>query len=341
MELVRYADRPDLRELRRAELNEFPEFMNHNAMGWKYWGRLYDEFPEFQLALLDGDRARRGGAFALSVPVDGDELPAGWDEAFERGMEAGGGNVLSLLAISVAVVAARRGLATTLIAAAVEAAAAAGLESVIAPVRPTLKERYPLIPIEEFMTWRRETARTSIHGSASHERVGGRIERAAPRSMLIEAPVADWEQWTQMTFPADGTYVVPGDARAARGAGRHRRARRAERLAPPRRLADPPFTELLPPFGRPATRNPARQRRIWVPWRFEIQAHRGNDPLTIRRLLAAAPSSLELDVGLADGRLVVAHDVDHGDASGLGIRARARAGGRHAARRRGEVLPAD
>ena len=52
---------------------------------------------------------------------------------------------------------------------------------------------------------------------------------------------------------------------------------------------------------------------------FEIQAHRGNDPLTIRRLLAAAPSSLELDVGLADGRLVVAHDVDHGDASGLGF----------------------
>ncbi len=50
---------------------------------------------------------------------------------------------------------------------------------------------------------------------------------------------------------------------------------------------------------------------------FEIQAHRGNDRLTLRRLLAGSPSSLELDVGLADGHLVVAHDVDHGDASGL------------------------
>ena len=106
MEIVRYADRPDLRELRRAALNEFPEFMNHNAMGWKYWGRLYDEFPEFQLALLDGGELV-AEVHALSVPVDGDELPAGWDEAFERGMEAGGGNVLSLLAISVA--ASRRG----------------------------------------------------------------------------------------------------------------------------------------------------------------------------------------------------------------------------------------
>lgn len=50
---------------------------------------------------------------------------------------------------------------------------------------------------------------------------------------------------------------------------------------------------------------------------FEIQAHRGNDLLTVRRMLAAAPSSLELDVGLSDGRLVVAHDADHGDASGM------------------------
>jgi hypothetical protein len=125
-------------------------------------------------------------------------------------MEAGGGNVLSLLAISVAGSRRGEGLATTLIAAAREAAATAGLESVIAAVRPTLKERYPLTPIEEFMTWRREDGAHLDPWIRRHERVGGRIERAAPRSMLIEAPVADWEQWTQMVFPADGTYVVPG-----------------------------------------------------------------------------------------------------------------------------------
>jgi len=50
---------------------------------------------------------------------------------------------------------------------------------------------------------------------------------------------------------------------------------------------------------------------------FEIQAHRANDRPAIRRLIAAAPSSLELDVGVAGGRPVVAHDVDHGDSTGL------------------------
>ena len=54
---------------------------------------------------------------------------------------------------------------------------------------------------------------------------------------------------------------------------------------------------------------------------FEIQAHRGNDELTLSRLLAAAPSSIELDVGLANGELVVAHDTDLGDATGLELAA--------------------
>jgi Glycerophosphoryl diester phosphodiesterase family len=61
--------------------------------------------------------------------------------------------------------------------------------------------------------------------------------------------------------------------------------------------------------------------------RLEIQAHRGNDRLTLRRLLAARPSSVELDVGVREGELVVAHGVDLADASGLSVeRALAAAG---------------
>jgi len=209
MAIVRYADRPDLRELRRDALNTFPEFMNHNAMGWRYWGRLYDEFPAFQLALVDGG-VLVGEVHALSVPLDGDELPAGWDEAFERGMEGGGGNHLSLLAISVDPARRGEGVASRLLDAARRAAGDGALESVIAPVRPTLKERYPLTPIERYMTWRRDDGTHFDPWLRVHERAGGRIVAAAPRSMTLEAPVSDWEEWTAMRFPADGSYVVPG-----------------------------------------------------------------------------------------------------------------------------------
>jgi GNAT superfamily N-acetyltransferase len=209
MEIHRYADRPDLRETRRTVLNTFPEYMNHNAMGSRYWGRLYDEFPAFQLALVDGGTLA-AEVHALPVPAAGGELPAGWDEAFERGMEAGGGNVLSLLAISVAPERRGEGLATRLIETARTVAGANGLESVIAPVRPTLKARYPLIPIERYVEWRAGDGRHFDPWIAVHERAGGTIAGPAPRSMVIEAPVGDWEEWTGMRFPGDGSHVVPG-----------------------------------------------------------------------------------------------------------------------------------
>ena len=53
--------------------------------------------------------------------------------------------------------------------------------------------------------------------------------------------------------------------------------------------------------------------------RFEVQAHRGNDELTLRRLLQTAPSSVEIDIGLIAGEIVIAHDTDLADASGFGI----------------------
>src|SRR3954464_3704205 len=89
------------------------------------------------------------------------------------------------------------------------AARAGGLREVIAPVLPTLKARYPLIPIERYAEWRREDGAHFDPWIRLHERVGGEILSPAPHSMLIEALVADWEEWTGMRFPADGDYVVP------------------------------------------------------------------------------------------------------------------------------------
>jgi hypothetical protein len=96
--------------------------------------------------------------------------------------------------------------------------------SLIAPVRPTLKNRYPLTPIERYVEWRREDGSHFDPWIRAHERVGGVIVGPAPESMLIEAPVFDWEEWTGIAFPEDGTYVVPAmlsplEVRA--GIGRH------------------------------------------------------------------------------------------------------------------------
>jgi hypothetical protein len=83
-----------------------------------------------------------------------------------------------------------------------------GLRRLIAPVRPTLKERYPLIPIERYMGWRRADDTHFDPWIRIHEHVGGRILAPAPESMTMEAPIAKWEEWTGVPLPDDGDYVV-------------------------------------------------------------------------------------------------------------------------------------
>jgi len=76
--LFRYADEPDLRAIRYETLSQqtFPEYLQNNVPGNKYWGRLYEDFPDFQLGLLDGDELV---AEFHSVPTRGTGL-SDWEE---------------------------------------------------------------------------------------------------------------------------------------------------------------------------------------------------------------------------------------------------------------------
>ena len=85
-----------------------------------------------------------------------------------------------------------------------------GLDSMIAPVRPTWKDRYPLTPIERYVLWRREDGFPYDPWLRTHERLGAELLEPALRSMTITGSRAEWEGWTGLQFPEDGDYVVPG-----------------------------------------------------------------------------------------------------------------------------------
>ena len=149
MNVVRYADRPDLRARRFEELTQptFPEYMNHNGPG-RDWDRLYTDFPDFQVALVD-DEELLAEAHALSLPWDGTlaDLPSGWDEGFVRGMTSDRPHT-ALMAVAISVAPSQQGrqLSSRMVQTFTHNARAAGLSAgVIAPVRPTWKERYPQI----------------------------------------------------------------------------------------------------------------------------------------------------------------------------------------------------
>jgi len=212
MELVTVAERPDLAEPAWERTRDvLPEYNDHGDVLNRYWGRLTEERPEFQFHLVgDGDEIL---ARARSIPVrwDGEieDLPAGIDGAIARGFDEGGANVLCALVIMVPRDLQGRGLSTVAVQAMLELARRHGLRALIAPVRPSWKERYPLVPIERYARWRRADGFLLDPWMRVHERLGANVLKPEPRSLRITGTVAEWEEWTGMAFPESGDYWFP------------------------------------------------------------------------------------------------------------------------------------
>jgi hypothetical protein len=89
-------------------------------------------------------------------------------------------------------------------------AQAHGFAALVAPVRPSWKARYPLTPIDRYVTWTNESGAPFDPWLRTHWRMGARIVKVAPYSMRMPGTVADWERWTGLKFPESGPYIVPG-----------------------------------------------------------------------------------------------------------------------------------
>jgi hypothetical protein len=193
----------------------WPAFMNEDDVANAHFGRAYRDWPRFQTLLLDeaGSLVALGNAMPLQWDGTDDGLPLGWREQilksaddFDTGREM---NTLGAMQIAMRGDARGAGLSGTMVGAMRAGAKAAGYRAVIANVRPTWKERYPLIPIESYARWTREDGLPFDPWMRLHARLGGRIVRVSHEALVIRGSVADWESWTGMDFPESGQYVVP------------------------------------------------------------------------------------------------------------------------------------
>jgi GNAT superfamily N-acetyltransferase len=215
--LVRVSEEPALWRPADAMCSAaWPEFMLHDPVAHRCWGRLRDNWPEFQLVLVDaaGDVAAASQAAPIRWNRTDAGLPAGWDDQFERSvadLEAGA-TPDTLGAIQICVAPGRRGqgLSAVMLRGMRRTATDAGLTAVIACVRPTAKARYPLLSIEGYAAWLREDGLPFDPWLRVHARAGARIAWASPRSMTISGTVAEWRRWTGLEFPASGPYIVEG-----------------------------------------------------------------------------------------------------------------------------------
>jgi GNAT superfamily N-acetyltransferase len=215
IEVVTTSDRHDLDEQTRDALRSvWPEFIFHDPVVDEYIGRVETFFPQYDVLLLD-DGQVVAGAWGVPLRWEGTSgsPPDGYDGAMVSAVTGHENSVpADTLCIMAAAVKADRqggGLAGKTLTALRERAIAAGLERVIAPVRPALKNRYPLTPMESFARWTRSDGLHIDPWIRTHQRLGASILAPAPRAMVITGTVAEWEDWAAMAFPETGQYVVP------------------------------------------------------------------------------------------------------------------------------------
>ena len=215
LEVVTTADRHDLDEQARDAFRAvWPEFIFHDPVSAEHIDRVETYFPQYDVLLLDDGHVVAGG-WGVAIRWDGTvgTLPDGYDGALVSGIAGYENSVpADTLCIMAAAVRADRqggGLAGKTLAALRDRATAGGLRRVIAPVRPALKSRYPLTPMENFARWTRSDDLHIDPWIRTHQRLGASILAPAPRSMIITGTVLEWEDWADMAFPETGQYVVP------------------------------------------------------------------------------------------------------------------------------------
>ncbi len=216
LEVFTAEERPDL--WKQAEDDQlfdrvWPEY-NLHGNNCKYLDVLVPRFGDLQ-ALFRDQRSDRLVARALTIPFrwDGslEDLPSGRDDVGRRALDdTRAPNALSALAAEVDPEYQGAHLGGLLVTTMADMARAAGLAPLVAPVRPTLKHRYPLVPIERYAVWTRDDGQPFDPWLRVHHRLGARMLRPEPRSLQIRASVQDWQRWTGMEFPEDGEYVFPG-----------------------------------------------------------------------------------------------------------------------------------
>jgi hypothetical protein len=211
LRFVTHVERPDLRDSEQL-WRSWPEFMLHDDTSGGRWGELYERFGSFQFWGLDpGSGELLVKANCVPVAFDPGRLPAdGWREAIRSAVDDDAEPSI-LCALQILVAAERRGggLSGETLAEMRRLGRTAGFPDLVAPVRPTLKARYPLMDADVYARWVRDDGLPFDPWLRVHARAGATIAGVCPSSMHVPGTVAEWEEWAGMEFPVTGDYVVP------------------------------------------------------------------------------------------------------------------------------------
>ncbi|HXF84160.1 MAG TPA: hypothetical protein VNK49_02125 [Anaerolineales bacterium] len=211
--LNRYRD-PVIQLARRS----WAPFMWHNAFAREHWHNLFDHFSEYQAVIVETS-TDRPVAIGHSLPFRWEEdlanLPEeGWDWVIQKAIhdhkEGIQPNLQAALFVAVQEEYQKHGLSMVILQILREIAASKGFNHLVVPVRPSEKSKYPLISMDDYITWKTQEGLPFDAWLRVHIRAGGKIIKICHQSKTIHGSRAEWEEWTGMKFPQSGLYVIPG-----------------------------------------------------------------------------------------------------------------------------------
>jgi hypothetical protein len=217
--IVTGLDVDNIRDIQRdIILNGWPEFMFHDPYVDKYWDEIMNRFQAFQFVMLEKDSDR--------VMAIGNSMPLIWDDYIGRLPEGGLDWALEhchthidsakqhITQCAFQIVIAKEflgaGVSYIMVEQMIRIGKKNGMKRLIAPVRPNLKNLYPLIPIDNYINWKNDNGYPFDNWLRVHTKLGGEIVKVCHQSMIIEDTVDKWEKWTGLKFPESGQYVIPG-----------------------------------------------------------------------------------------------------------------------------------
>jgi hypothetical protein len=209
------ADDPALVDaLAGADAEGFPHFLLQDPVWDTCFAAALAQSPELQLFLLDDDGAVVAIANSVGIAWDGDpdHLPAGTHAAMlqARGdVDSGRANTVCTVQVLTIGTSRGGGRAAAVAQAIRDLAARLGWRHV-SPIRCVQKDRYPLIPLADYVGWTRPDGSVFDPWLRLQVREGGTVVGICDDSLVIEARVDDWQAWTGLEIPGPGHHVIPG-----------------------------------------------------------------------------------------------------------------------------------
>jgi len=197
---------------------EWPEFMYHDVVSNNNWTELYNCWPGLQFALERTDRnefVAIGNSLAFPWSESVEDLPKrGWDWALgeapkfhKQGLKP---NMQCAIQIVVSSAYRGTGLSHIMVKTMKQLGARQGLSGMVAPVRPSAKWRWPLVPVDEYITWMRDDGLPYDPWMRVHARAGARIVKPCHEAMYIPGTVSEWREWAKLRLEQSGKHIAVG-----------------------------------------------------------------------------------------------------------------------------------